>query len=101
VRWSAPALHSRIVASLVSICPRPVSMAMTRDAPCCNKQSVKPPVEAPTSTQVFPLTSIPSVQALFELQSAAADVAQVFAEQTDAGVIKNRSAGFFDFLLVY
>src|SRR5882724_1982969 len=43
----------------------------------------------------------PVFKPLFELQSAAADVAQVFAEQTDAGVIKNRSAGFFDFLLVY
>ena len=31
---------------------------MTRPAPRCNRQSVKPPVEVPTSRQIFPTTSI-------------------------------------------
>src|SRR5215472_15465071 len=41
-----------------SIWPCPVSTATTRAAPCRSRQSVKPPVEAPTSRQVLPLTSM-------------------------------------------
>ena len=35
-------------------CPFPTSMANTFLAPFCSIQSVKPPVEAPTSVQTFP-----------------------------------------------
>ncbi len=31
---------------------------MTRAAPACSRQSVKPPVDAPISRQVWPVTSI-------------------------------------------
>jgi len=37
--------------SLASSCPVPTSTANTRAAPRCSRQSVKPPVEAPTSRQ--------------------------------------------------
>ena len=32
-------------------------MARTESAPCCKRQSVKPPVLAPTSMQLFDVTS--------------------------------------------
>src|SRR5205823_3424214 len=41
-------------------CPWPTSSAITRAAPRCNKTSVKPPVEAPTSRQSSPVGSTPS-----------------------------------------
>ena len=37
---------------------RPTSTAATWLAPCCRRQSVKPPVDAPTSMQSLPATSI-------------------------------------------
>src|SRR5690554_4677622 len=40
-------------------CPYPTSTAYTFEAPCCSKQSVNPPVEAPTSSTMRPDTSIP------------------------------------------
>src|SRR5581483_9481841 len=40
--------------------PRPTSSAITRAAPRFSRQSVKPPVEAPTSRQSRPATSTPS-----------------------------------------
>ena len=37
-------------------CPYPTSTANTFSAPFCNKTSVKPPVEDPTSRAIKPLT---------------------------------------------
>ena len=39
---------------------RPTSTAATRAAPCASRQSVKPPVDAPTSRHDSPRTSIPN-----------------------------------------
>src|SRR5439155_1374592 len=44
--------------SLTSSWPVPTSTAYTRAAPRCSRQSVKPPVEAPTSRQTRPATFI-------------------------------------------
>ena len=49
-----------IGAKVPVICPAPVSTACTRAAPCCSRQSVKPPVEVPTSMQIAPATVIPN-----------------------------------------
>src|SRR5690606_17693238 len=38
--------------------PYPTSIAYTFDAPCCSRQSVKPPADAPASKETFPVTSI-------------------------------------------
>src|SRR5437016_4772164 len=43
--------------SLTSSCPDPTSIAKTLAAPRWSRQSVKPPVEAPTSAQILPRTS--------------------------------------------
>ena len=43
-------------------CARPTSTAMTRDAPCCNRQSVNPPVEAPRSRHTRPAGSTPNAE---------------------------------------
>src|ERR1019366_1391242 len=62
---SSRALHLSInrtrasTRSLCAICPYPVSTARTEAAPCCNMQSVNPPVEAPTSTHDLPSNEIP------------------------------------------
>ncbi len=51
-----------------SSCPYPTSTQYTFLAPYLRRQSVNPPVEAPTSIIVFPLTSIPnSVKAFSSL----------------------------------
>ena len=42
-----------------SSCPYPTSTATTCAAPRCSKQSVNPPVEAPTSSARAPVTSMP------------------------------------------
>mmetsp|Transcript_5669 Transcript_5669/g.14746 ORF Transcript_5669/g.14746 Transcript_5669/m.14746 type:complete len:333 (-) Transcript_5669:91-1089(-) len=44
--------------SFSATCPRPTSTPYTRAAPCCNRQSVKPPVDRPASSATFPATSI-------------------------------------------
>ena len=41
-----------------SNCPAPTSTALTCAAPRCRRQSVKPPLEAPKSTQESPVTSM-------------------------------------------
>src|SRR3990172_11226797 len=43
--------------SFQSSCPFPPSIAYTFPAPCCNRQSVNPPVDAPTSAHTLPATS--------------------------------------------
>ena len=45
------------VRSRQSSWPSPTSTAWTSDAPCCRRQSVKPPVEQPASIQTLPLHS--------------------------------------------
>src|SRR6266478_6267779 len=44
--------------SFQSICSVFTSTAKTREAPCCKRQSVNPPVEEPMSRQIRPLGSI-------------------------------------------
>src|SRR6266478_6611965 len=44
--------------SFQSICSVFTSTAKTREAPCCKRQSVNPPVEEPMSRQIHPLGSI-------------------------------------------
>ena len=53
--------------------PYPTSRAITRAAPFCNRQSVKPPVEAPTSRQSAPWIDVQCVQCMRELFSTAGD----------------------------
>ena len=40
-------------------CPYPTSTPTTRAAPCCSRQSVKPPVDRPESSAALPHTSMP------------------------------------------
>ena len=47
------------VRSRQSSCPWPTSSAITLAAPRCSRTSVKPPVDAPTSSARRPVTSIP------------------------------------------
>ena len=68
---SAPGARSRTLVRSITVTrssvrsrqsswPRPTSIAMTCVAPRCNRQSVKPPVDAPTSTPRRPATSTPN-----------------------------------------
>ena len=86
--------------SFMSICPKPVSTAVTCAAPCCSRQSVNPPVEAPTSRQARPVdVDLPVLQSRRELQSAAAHVGLVFAEKADGGIFRDGRARLVDLLL--
>ena len=62
---------------------------------------MNPPVEAPTSRQIFPVTSIiPVFEGVLQLESAAADVLQIFAEQANDALRGDLRARFLDFLIV-
>ena len=67
-------------------------MAITRAAPYCRRQSVNPPVEAPTSRQIFPVTLI------FQCSKAASDVFQIFSQKPHLCFSVDRRARFLDFL---
>ena len=87
--------------SFMAIWPKPVSTAVTCAAPCCSRQSVNPPVEAPTSRQARPRDGdLPVLQRRRQLQAAAAHVRQVFAQQANGSVLRNRGAGLVDLLLL-
>ena len=71
-------------------------------APCCSRQSVKPPVDAPTSRQVFPVdVDLPVIECALQLESAPADVLQIFAEQADHALSGDLRAGLLDLLVVH
>ena len=63
------------VRSRQSSWPRPTSSAMTLAAPRCSSTSVKPPVDAPTSSARRPDGSMrEDVERVRELDAAAADI---------------------------
>ena len=65
-RSSARARHTGIVAQTCGWSwPWPTSSAITRAAPCWSRQSVKPPVDAPTSRHPVPATSRPKASSAF------------------------------------
>ena len=56
-------------------CPRPTSTAKTLAAPCCNKQSVNPPVDAPEIERRQSCDiQLKMAQGVFQFVAAAADV---------------------------
>ena len=58
-------------------CPWPTSSATTVAAPCWSRQSVKPPVDAPTSRHAAPAdVDAERVERVLELLAAARDVAR-------------------------
>ena len=72
----------------------PRRAAITRAAPCCSRQSVKPPVEAPTSRQRSPVTSTcERRRRRLELVAAARDVARRLARRAMLGVAGDGGAG--------
>src|SRR5262249_9783823 len=79
--------------------PRPTSMATTRAAPRCSRQSVNPPVEAPMSRQTLPPTSIPkwsSAAASFKPPRLTKGIGSPVAKATRNG---NQLAGLLQSLL--
>jgi len=69
-------------------------------APCCKRQSVNPPVEAPTSKQARPCTSDgPVLQRSGQLEPAAAHVGCSQPSMADRRHPRDRRAGFSTFWL--
>ena len=79
----------------------PTSSAMTLAAPRCSRTSVKPPVDAPTSSARRPArVDGERVERAGELQAAAADVRMIRHGELDARVGLDRRAGLRDDLAV-
>ena len=82
---------ARIAAQRQSSCPWPTSSAMTLAAPRCSRTSVKPPVDAPTSSARRPRGSIAErVERVRQLDAAAADVRMIGFRELDARVRRRR-----------
>ena len=74
---------------------RPTSTAATRAAPWASRQSVKPPVEAPTSRHDSPRTSIPNrVRPVSSLSPPRRRTAAL--DQLERGCSRGRSSGLGD-----